>query len=408
MKKSNVALLCIVMMLLTAVGTFFVSNLLQLRIGDKVLMSRTDLEYYQSLDKRYSKVEELKGYIDQYFYKDVSGVDFEDGLLKGLFASLEDPYSVYMNSMDYENFNISTTGEYGGIGIVVSPNENGYIEVVSPIEDTPAEKAGVKSGDIILAVDEKDVNVEMYEEAVSMIRGKPGEAVRLTIRRAGVTELMEFEIVREEIKVQVVKTEVLEDQIGYLRLTSFDEDAYKEFKSELNALLAQNITGLIIDLRGNPGGSLSECTQIADYLLGEQVIVYMEDRAGEKTYYRSDKEKVDLPMAVLVDGGSASASEILTGAVQDSESGVVIGTQTFGKGLVQSVIELRDNTAFKLTTSQYFTPDGTNIHSVGIEPDIVIEPVEDETQDVQLEKAIDVIKASVQTTENASIQEASN
>lgn len=408
MKKSNVALLCIIMMLLTAVGTFFVSNLLQLRIGDKVIMSRTDLEYYQSLDKRYSKVEELKGYIDQYFYKDVSGIDFEDGLLKGLFTSLEDPYSIYMNSADYENFNISTTGEYGGIGIVVSPNENGYIEVVSPIEDTPAEKAGVKSGDIILAVDEKDVNVDMYEEAVSMIRGKPGEAVMLTIRRAGVTELMEFEIVREEIKVQVVKTEVLEDQIGYLRLTSFDEDAYKEFKSELNALLAQNITGLIIDLRGNPGGSLSECTQIADYLLGEQVIVYMEDRAGEKTYYRSDKEKVDLPMAVLVDGGSASASEILTGAVQDSESGVIIGTQTFGKGLVQSVIELRDNTAFKLTTSQYFTPDGTNIHSVGIEPDIVIEPVEDEAQDVQLEKAIEVIKASVQTTENASIQEASN
>lgn len=408
MKKSKVALLCIFVMILTAVGTFSVSNLLQLRIGDKVILSKADLDYYQSLDQRYSKVEELKGYIDQYFYKDVSDVDFEDGILKGLFTSLEDPYSVYMNTADYENFNISTTGEYGGIGIVVSPNENGYIEVVSPIEDTPAEKAGVKSGDIILAVDATDVDVDMYEEAVSMIRGKPGDAVKLTIRRTGVSELLDFEIVREQIKVQVVKTEVLEDQIGYLRLTSFDEDAYKEFKTELNALLAQDITGLIVDLRGNPGGSLDECTQIADYLLGEQVIVYMEDRAGEKTYYRSDKNKVDLPMAVLVDGGSASASEILTGAIQDSESGVVIGTQTFGKGLVQSVIELRDNTAFKLTTSQYFTPDGTNIHSVGIEPDIVIEPSEDETQDVQLEKAIEVIKSSVQTIENASVQEVSN
>lgn len=396
------------MMILSSVGTFFVSNLLQLRIGDKVVMPRADLEYYQALDQRYSKVEELKGYIDQYFYKDVAEVDFEDGLLKGLFSSLEDPYSVYMNASDYDSFNISTTGEYGGIGIVVSPNENGYIEVVSPIEDTPAEKAGVKSGDIILTVDDTDVDMDMYEEAVSMIRGKPGEPVKLTIRRMGVSEILEFEIVREQIKVQVVKTEVLEDQIGYLRLTSFDEDAYKEFKAELNDLIQQNVTGLIIDLRGNPGGSLTECTQIADYLLGEQVIVYMEDRAGEKTYYRSDKNKVDLPLVVLVDGGSASASEILTGAIQDEEAGVVIGTQTFGKGLVQSVIELRDNTAFKLTTSQYFTPDGTNIHSVGITPDIVIEPVEDETQDVQLDKAVEVIKASIQEAVGVSVQGASN
>lgn len=408
MKKRNAALLCLFMMILSSVGTFFVSNLLQLRIGDKVVMPRADLEYYQALDQRYSKVEELKGYIDQYFYKDVAEVDFEDGLLKGLFSSLEDPYSVYMNASDYDSFNISTTGEYGGIGIVVSPNENGYIEVVSPIEDTPAEKAGVKSGDIILTVDDTDVDMDMYEEAVSMIRGKPGEPVKLTIRRMGVSEILEFEIVREQIKVQVVKTEVLEDQIGYLRLTSFDEDAYKEFKAELNDLIQQNITGLIIDLRGNPGGSLTECTQIADYLLGEQVIVYMEDRAGEKTYYRSDKNKVDLPLVVLVDGGSASASEILTGAIQDEEAGVVIGTQTFGKGLVQSVIELRDNTAFKLTTSQYFTPDGTNIHSVGITPDIVIEPVEDETQDVQLDKAVEVIKASIQEAVGVSVQGASN
>jgi carboxyl-terminal processing protease len=313
-----------------------------------------------------------------------------------------------MNASDYESFNISTTGEYGGIGVVVSPNENGYIEVVSPIEDTPAEKAGLKSGDIILTVDDTDVDMDMYEEAVSMIRGKPGEAVKLTIRRIGVSEILEFEIVREQIKVQVVKTDILEDQIGYLRLTSFDEDAYEEFKAELSDLQRQNITGLILDLRGNPGGSLTECTQIADYLLGEQVIVYMEDRAGEKTYYRSDKNKVDLPLVVLVDGGSASASEILTGAVQDEEAGVVIGTQTFGKGLVQSVIELRDDTAFKLTTSQYFTPDGTNIHSVGITPDIVVEPSEDETLDVQLDKAIEVIKVSIQESVNASVQGASN
>jgi len=408
LKKRSAALLCLFVMILSSVGTFFVSNLLQLRIGDKVILPKADLEYYQDLDRRYSKVEELKGYIDQYFYKDVAEVDFEDGLLKGLFSSLEDPYSIYMNASDYESFNISTTGEYGGIGVVVSPNENGYIEVVSPIEDTPAEKAGLKSGDIILTVDDTDVDMDMYEEAVSMIRGKPGEAVKLTIRRIGVSEILEFEIVREQIKVQVVKTEILEDQIGYLRLTSFDEDAYKEFKAELSDLQRQNIKGLILDLRGNPGGSLTECTQIADYLLGEQVIVYMEDRAGEKTYYRSDKNKVDLPLVVLVDGGSASASEILTGAVQDEEAGVVIGTQTFGKGLVQSVIELRDDTAFKLTTSQYFTPDGTNIHKVGITPDIVVEPSEDETLDVQLDKAVEVMKGSIQESVNASVQGASN
>ena len=395
MKKRSVLGLCLVLMILSGVGTFVVSNMIQLRIGDKVVLSKSNLEYYQDLDRRYSKVEELRGYIDQYFYKDDAETDFEDGLLKGLFSALGDPYSVYMNELDYEQFSISTTGEYGGIGIVVSPNDNGYIEVVSPIEDTPAEKAGVKSGDMILTVDDTDVNVDMYEQAVRMIRGKPGVPVKLTIRRPGVSEILEFEIVREQIKVQVVKTEILDGQMGYLRLTSFDEGAYKELKSELNDMLRQGITGLVLDLRGNPGGSLSECTQIADYLLGEQVIVYTEDRSGERTYYRSDRSKVDLPIAVLVDGGSASASEILTGAIQDSGAGVVVGTQTFGKGLVQSVIELRDKTAFKLTTSQYFTPNGTNIHKVGITPDHVIEPGEDESVDVQLEKAVEILRSLI-------------
>lgn len=404
MKKRHVAVLSLILILISSAGTFFISNLIQLRVGDKIVMPKKDYEYYQELDQRYGKVEELKGYIDQYFYKDDADINFEDGLLKGLFSALNDPYSIYMNQNDYEQFNISTTGEYGGIGIVVSPNDNGYIEVVSPIEDTPAEKAGVKSGDIILMVDDTDVNVDMYEEAVRMIRGVPGEAVILTIRRLGESELLKFEIIREQIKVQVVKTEILEDGVGYLRLTSFDEDAFKEFKKELNEMKDQGIQGLVLDLRGNPGGSLSECTKIADFLLGEQVIVYTQDRAGKKTYYRSDKNQIDMPMAVLVDGGSASASEILTGAIQDSGSGVVIGTQTFGKGLVQSVIELRDSTAFKLTTSQYFTPNGTNIHKIGITPDIVIELSEDETQDIQRDKAIEVVLEAI----TANLQEASN
>jgi carboxyl-terminal processing protease len=363
-------------------------------------MPKDDLEYYQSLDQRYSKVEELKSYIDKYFYKEDAEVNFEDGLLKGLFSALDDPYSIYMNKKDYEQFTISTTGEYGGIGIVVSPNDNGYIEVVSPIEDTPAERAGVKSGDIILSVDDKDVNVDMYEEAVQMIRGTPGEPVTLSIRRIGENKILEFEIIREKIKVQVVKTEVLKDQIGYLRLTSFDEDAFKEFRTELKAMEQQGIKGLVLDLRNNPGGSLNECVEIADYLLGEQVIVYTQDRSGEKKYYRSNASKIDLPMVVLVDGGSASASEILTGAIQDSGSGTIIGTQTFGKGLVQSVIELKDRTAFKLTTSQYFTPKGTNIHKIGIKPDLVIEPSDDETKDVQLDKAVEVMEKLMQEAAN--------
>lgn len=383
-------------MIFSGIGTFVAGNYFQLQIGDKVLMSNEDATYYKSLEQRYGKVEELKSYIDQYFYKEDSEVNFEDGLLNGLFSALEDPYSIYMNQSDYEQFTISTTGEYGGIGIVVSPNEKGYIEVVSPIEDTPAERAGVKSGDIILSVDSVDVNVDMYEEAVQMIRGKPGEAVMLSIRRLGESEILDFEIIRQNIKIQVVKTEILDDQIGYLRLTSFDEDAFKEFRNELNDMRQTGITGLILDLRGNPGGSLNECVSIADYLLGEQVIVYTQDRSGEKKYYRSDANKIDLPMVVLVDGGSASASEILTGAIQDSNSGEIVGMQSFGKGLVQSVIELRDKTAFKLTTSQYFTPNGTNIHKIGITPDVVIAPSEDETQDVQLDKAVEVIKTLIQ------------
>ena len=346
----------------------------------------------------------LKGFIEENYYKPVNEVDFEEGIIKGLFKSLNDPYSVYMTKNEFDDFMTHTKGTYGGIGVIMTPGEDGFITVVSPIEDTPGAKVGIQSGDKIVKVNEKEVTAEKLDEAVAMIKGDPGTEVSLTILRPGKANPFSVEIKREEIRLQTVKSRVLKDDIGYIRITMFDEQTSEDFKEHLTNLQKQNIKGLVIDLRDNPGGLLSECVKIADELLGKQVIVYTEDRAGNREYENSDEGKVNIPYTLLVNKGSASASEILAGAVKDSESGVLIGTTTFGKGLVQRVKPLDDGTGFKLTTSQYYTPNGTYIHGKGIEPNIVIEMPEElsekieitDEEDVQLQKGIEHLLTKIQ------------
>jgi carboxyl-terminal processing protease len=325
---------------------------------------------------------------------------YTDYMLKGLFESLDDPYSVYMTKEEFKDFNEATSGNYAGIGIYVNLDDDGFIEVVSPIEDTPAERAGFKSGDKIVKVNDLDVSKVNFEEAIDTMKGEPGTDVDITVLR-GTTKPFVVTVTREIIRVKAVKSEVLENDIGYLRITSFSDNSESEFDDKLKTLLAKDVKALVIDLRGNPGGSLYAVNEIADQLLGEQTIVSLENRAGKVEEYTSDAKKIDLPIAVLVDGGSASASEILTGAIKDSNSGVIIGTTTFGKGLVQSVLSLPDGSGFKLTTSEYFTPNGTNIHKVGIVPDIVLEieekeeGSEDSTEDIQLDRAIEELNKKI-------------
>jgi len=390
--------------IITAMTTFFVTTIFQVETGDKVVVSQTTIDDYQTTMDQYREIEELKNYIKTNYYLEVSDEELIEGMKKGIFDVLEDPYSVFMNEEEFQDYMESSSGEYPGIGIYLAPNEDNEIEIVSPIEDTPADRAGLLAKDLIIGVNGDTVNADVMDEAIATIKGEPGTPVTLTIYRPSKKEKFDVEIVREWIDIKVVKSRMLEDQIGYLRLTMFDESSAAEFEKGLKALIAEGAKGVIVDLRQNPGGYLSQCVEIADMLLGDALIVYTESRNGDDEEYFSDPEKYDTQLVILVDGGSASASEILTGALKDHEAATIVGTTTFGKGVVQIVKPYNENTGFKLTTSQYFTPDGMNIHGIGIEPDVVIEMDEayyelespTDADDNQLQKALEIMKTKLQ------------
>ncbi|MEA3422460.1 MAG: S41 family peptidase [Bacillota bacterium] len=397
MKKNKVIVLVIIMVIITSVVTFTVSNLIQIKLNDKIFVRADKYEYLQELEYRFDKLLYLEEYIDDNYYKDTEEVDFDDFVIKGLFEALEDPYSTYMTTEEYQKFVEINTGTYSGIGVIVTESEDGYIEVVSPIDGTPGQAAGLKPGDRIIKVDGIDVTTRKIDYVVTLIKGEEGTSVTLTIDSDD-DGIFDVDITRARIVTKSVTSEVLEDSVGYIRINIFDDKSYNEFKENINGLLESNVESLIIDVRSNPGGSLNEVIKIADLLLGEQIIVYTEDREGNREIERSDKNKINVPIAVLTNGGSASASEILTAAVQDTNSGVVIGDTTFGKGLVQLSVPLKDGSAFKLTVSEYYTPNGVNIHGVGIKPNYDVEYIEskgyivDEENDGVLEFATDYIK----------------
>ncbi|WP_432402320.1 S41 family peptidase [Wukongibacter sp. M2B1] len=402
-KKTTAFIGALVLIIVTSLGTFVLSNKIQYKVGDRISIPESELNKMKEVDEKFQKALYLQGYIEDNYYLATEEDKFEDGILKGLFSSLDDPYSEYMTKSEFESFKTHTQGTYGGVGIIVTPGEDGYITVVSPIEDTPGERAGIITGDKIVKVNDKEVTAAKLDEAVSMMKGKPGTKVDLTIVRENEKEPLKITIKREEIRLKTVKSKKMADDIGYIRLTMFDDKTADDFKTHLKELEAKNIKGLVIDLRNNPGGSLRECVEIADELLGKQVIVYTKTRDGKEEFLNSDAKKVDYPFVILVNKGSASASEILTGAAKDTESAVIIGTTTFGKGLVQAVRELSDGTGFKLTISQYFTPNGNYIHGKGIEPDVVIDLPDElkekvdlsDEEDVQLQKALEIIKEKI-------------
>lgn len=396
------AVLLLITVILTSVSTFTFGNVLLVSIGQKVLVDRSELQHYMNLEAEFGEVVSLQKTVDQQFYKDTKDVDFNTGLKRSIFQSLNDPYSVYFDVEEFKSFNEMNEGSYGGIGVIVSPGDDGLITVVSPIEDTPGERAGLITGDKILKVDGAEVFGEKIDEAVSRMKGEPGTTVTLTLLKKD-NKQNEVKITREKIILKSAKSEMLADGIGYLKLNIFDEKSADEFQTHLNALVKQNLKGLIIDLRNNPGGSLDQCIKISDIILGEQTIVSTRDRAGNEDIEKSDAGKITVPYVLLVNEGSASASEILTGAVKDTKSGTVIGTKTFGKGLVQAVNSLPDGAGYKITVAQYFTPNGSYIHGKGIAPDIVVELPEalKEKQDMthdedpQFQKAMEVIRTKL-------------
>ncbi|MFA5577378.1 MAG: S41 family peptidase [Tissierellaceae bacterium] len=406
MTKKKVIGLIIIVVLITNTITFGLTNLLSIRFNNKAFIPRLEYDRLRSVYNQFSKVIALEKYIDDNYLRDVDKGKLLEGQLKGLVQSLGDPYSNYMTEDEYNSLIEQTSGVYAGIGIVVTPGEDNLITVVSPIEGTPGERAGIRSGDKIISVDGKEFAGENMEDAVKVMKGDPNTQVILTImrkNRSGANEIFDLEITREIIRLITVKSNIIDEDIGYIKIVSFDDLTYKDFKSELDKLGRKNIKGLIIDLRNNPGGLLDVTAQIADELLGEGDIVYTETKDGKREYLRSKKSMVTYPLAVLVNEGSASASEILAGAIKDHERGSLIGTTTFGKGVVQRIKDLGDGTGLKLTISEYFTPNGTNIHGIGIEPDIVVElpedvmeiGVENIEEDTQLRRAIDEIKLKI-------------
>jgi carboxyl-terminal processing protease len=309
------------------------------------------------------------------YVEDVKPKDLIYGAMKGMVNSL-DPHSAFMTPEQYKEMQVDTKGEFGGIGIQIGIKD-GMLTVIAPIEDTPAYTAGIKAGDKIIKINNDFTKDISLHDAVSKMRGAPSTSVKITILREGWKETKDFTITREIIKIKSVKSKLLEDGIGYIKINQFQEQTSSDLSQAMDNLMKQNINSLVLDLRNNPGGLLNSAVDVSSqFLPSGKLVVFIKDRKGEKVEYKSGKNGSNsvTPMVVLVNQGSASASEIVAGALKDWNRAVVIGTQTFGKGSVQSVIPLGDGSALRLTTARYYTPDGISIQTTGIAPDIVVKP----------------------------------
>ena len=321
-----------------------------------------------------AKVNDLSSLIKAYYYEDVDEQTLTDGIYKGLFASLGDPYSAYYTEEEYEEMLISANAQYNGIGAVLQQDPDTMeVKIVKVYDDTPAQEAGLKAGDQVISVEEIDARSMELSELVTHIRGKENSKVRLIVTREGAFEERSFKVKRAKVDVPTVEGRMLVDDIGLVVINEFGKATAASFIETIEKLQSEGMEKVIIDLRDNPGGMLSSVTAVLDYILPEGLIVYMEDKYGNRQEEMSDAEQyLDLPMAVLINGNSASCSEVFAGAIRDYDYGILIGTTTFGKGIVQTVRPLSDNSAIKLTTARYFTPKGENIHGTGIDPDIEV------------------------------------
>ena len=390
MKKRNLIFIVVIAALVGALATGGVFYFIGYMNGGYMAITKDDYRNYKLLKEKYGKLAQLEQYINQKYYVPVDEDKLMEGAYKGLFWGIGDPYSAYLTKKEYDDIMISTTGEYQGIGVTIAPDDKGLINVVSPIDGSPADKAGIQSGDKIISVGGKSYDGGSIDQAVAAMRGKPGTKVDLVILRA--SDELKFSITRANIVMQTVRSQVLDGNIGYIRISSFEEKTADDFKAQLNELEKKGVKGLILDLRDNGGGLVDVSVKVADMLLGEGVVNYTEARQGNKEYYKSEAGATSLPYVVLVNGGTASASEIVTAAIKDHKGGKIVGTTTYGKGIIQSVEQLPNGDAVKMTIMQYFSPDGHVIHKVGIKPDYEVENLASDQTDKQLEKAEELLK----------------
>ncbi len=348
----------------------------------------------------FEKLTAIEEIIDENYYKtDISREQLETGIFKGLVAALDDPYSEYYSAEELIQAHASIEGVSYGIGAYIGYDDEKEMTYISGImAGSPAEEAGLREGDNIVKVDDEDVTQYTISEVVTLVRGEENTPVHLTIYREGETDFIELDLIRGAVLEQAtVSHSIIEGDIGYVQITEFDDITIDQYAEAMAVLKENNVKGMILDLRSNPGGNITSLTEIARKILPEGLIVYTEDRNGVREEYHCDgKQELQIPLVVLVNEYSASASEIMAGAIQDYQKGTVVGTSTYGKGVVQKIINISDGTAVKLTVSSYYTPLGRSLGGVGVTPDVEIDLdrdlLYDEGVDNQLEKAIEVLK----------------
>ena len=366
---------------------------------ETVTISREEYEYYQ----QYMKLNLLMQLVDAYYYEDVDVDDLLEGAAAGLMQGVGDVYTAYFTKEDMEAFNEEAEGEYAGIGcqLIADPTDE-MITITRVFKGSPAEKAGMRTGDKIVYVNDVYYSASEMDSAVDVMRGTPGESVKVTVFRN--LETIDFDIVREVVHINYVEHQILEGDIGYVLVYDFLGNAFDGFKAALQAFEEAQVKAMIIDLRNNGGGFLDASIDMADLILPEGTVVSLKDKAGNEEFHTIDGEYYDVPMVVLINEYSASASEILAGAIRDYGEGTLVGSKTFGKGVVQSMLEFPDGSGVKITTARYYTPSGECIHEVGIDPHVEVELDEEAVtlyginnlphdQDAQLQKAIELINS---------------
>ncbi len=389
-KKPVFILLLVAALLLGGSAVLLVGKL---GVGNAVVVTAEEYEDYNNLVSEYGKLDKMKHAVEDTYYIQVDSGKLMEGAYAGLMEGLEDPYSQYISAKEYENYMASMLGSYSGVGMSFYNNDDSVLEVIQVYRNSPAEEAGMKPGDIILEVDGKAFTGPESTEAAAAIRGREGTSVTIKYRRDGKEDTVTM--VRAQITVETVSYEMLEgeDNIGYIQIDSFESGTGADFKAALADLTQLGAKGLVIDLRNNGGGLVDQAIKVADEIMNQGTVVYTEDHDGKRSYYNTNTGRTALPYVLLVNEYTASASEILAAGVQDNKEGKIVGTKTFGKGIIQSIYPIFDDgSAIKLTTMQYFSPSGNTIHKVGVTPDYVVELKADDDTDYQLQKALEVLK----------------
>lgn len=402
LKKPIIISSIVIIFLFSNISLFYLGNILAMNgvtIGNVSKDVASDLNDIKDVQK-YELLFQVRNALLAKYDGEIDDDKLLEAAIKGMTDSLNDPYTVFMNAEEYKQFMEQSEGEFVGIGAHLGIKDD-KVTVIAPLEGSPAEAAGLQSGDVIIKVDGKELVNPTLDNTVAMIRGEQGTKVTLTVER-NKNKTFDIVITRDVIKVEAVKGEMVEDNIGYIQITSFDEDVADEFKNKIVELKNDGMKGMILDLRGNPGGFLNEAVEVASQFIEKgKIITYTIDKYDNKVESKSiGGDAIGMPLVVLIDGGSASASEVVTGALRDYGVATTVGEKSFGKGIVQQLIEFEGGTVgLKVTTSKYYSPKGENIHKIGITPDIEVSIPEevlkmeyDRSIDTQYLKALEVLK----------------